>query len=61
MTNKKTITKTMTNIFREHPQRAIFETFDLWDFDQRVERTWPDQQNDKDKYKYTEKDNYNLI
>ena len=35
LTNKKTTTKTntktMTNTFREHLQRAIFETFDLWD------------------------------
>ena len=29
MTNKKTKTKTMTNTFREHLQRAIFETFHL--------------------------------
>ena len=39
LTNKKTTTKTntktmkmkMTNTFREHLQRAISETFDLWD------------------------------
>ena len=30
-TTMKTNTKTMTNIFREHLQRVIFETFDLWD------------------------------
>ena len=35
LTNKKTTTKTntktMTNTFREHLQRAMFETFYLWD------------------------------
>ena len=33
MTKKKTKTKTMTktNTFREHIQRAIIETCDLWD------------------------------
>ena len=33
LTSKKTTTKTktMTNTFREHRQRAIFEIFDLWD------------------------------
>ena len=30
-TTAKTNTKTMTNTFREHLQRAIFATFDLWD------------------------------
>ena len=29
-TETKTLTKTMLNTFREHLQRAIFETFDLW-------------------------------
>ena len=28
-TNTNTNTKTMTNTFREHLQRAIFETFEL--------------------------------
>ena len=31
----------MTNTFREHRQRAIFETFDQSD-----NKTWPDQQKD---------------
>ena len=30
-TTRKTKTKTMTNTFREHLQRATFEIFDLWD------------------------------
>ena len=29
MTMANTKTKTMTKIFREHPQRVILETFDL--------------------------------
>ena len=41
----KTITKTMTmtNTFKEHLQRAIFETFGLWDiWSERWENmTWP--------------------
>ena len=40
----------MTNTFREHTQRAIFETFDQSD-----EKTRPDQQKNYDKYK--DKDN----
>ena len=35
---------TMTNTFKEHLQRAIFETFDQSD-----EKTWPDQQKDNNK------------
>ena len=31
MTKTNTKTKTMTNTFREHIQRAIIETCDLWD------------------------------
>ena len=48
----------MTNTFKEHLQRAIFETFDQSD-----EKTWPDQQkdNDEDKCKDTDKDNIKYI
>ena len=55
-TNKKTKTMTLKNTFREHLQRAIFETFDIETFDQSDEKTWPDQKqnnekgNDDDKY-----------
>ena len=45
---------TMTNTFREHLQRAIFETFDQGD-----EKIWPDQQKDNEKNKY--KDNAKYI
>ena len=53
LTNKKTTTKTktktmtktmaMTNTFREHLQRAIFETFDLWGIwsEYSENMTWP--------------------
>ena len=51
LTNKKTMTKTstmtmtktMTNTFREHLQRAIFETFELWDIwsEWWGNMTWP--------------------
>ena len=43
MTNIKTMTKTMTNTFREHLQRAIFETFELWDIwsEWWGNMTWP--------------------
>ena len=43
LTNKKTTTKTMTNTFKEHLQRAIFETFGLWDIwsEQWENMTWP--------------------
>ena len=36
-------TKTMTNTFREHHQRAIFETFDHWDIwlEWWENMTWP--------------------
>ena len=38
-----TMTKTMTNTFREHLQRAIFETFELWDIwsEWWGNMTWP--------------------
>ena len=57
-TNTKTMTK--TNIFREHLQRTILETCDLWDICSEwwEDTTWPkkidkdkDQDNDKDKDK----------
>ena len=38
--------------FREYLQRAIFETFDLWDI---VEKIWPDQQKDNDENKDNDK------
>ena len=44
-TNTKTMTMTMkmTNTFREHLQRAISETFDLWDISSEwwENMTWP--------------------
>ena len=42
-TNTNTKTMTMTNTFKEHLQRAIFETFGLWDiWSERWENmTWP--------------------
>ena len=45
----------MTNTFKEHLQRAIFETFDQSD-----EKIWPDQQkdNNKDEDKYNDDDKY---
>ena len=47
----------MTNTFREHFQRAIFETCDLWDICSELweKMIWPKKDNDKDKYK--DKDN----
>ena len=38
-----TMTKTMTNTFREHLQRAIFDTFELWDIwsEWWGDMTWP--------------------
>ena len=58
-TNTKTQTNTitMTNTFREHLQRAIFETLDLWDIwsESWEKTTWStknnDKDNDNDKYK----------
>ena len=51
----------MINTFREHLQRAIFDTIET--FDQSGEKTWPDQQkdNDEDKYKDNDKDNDKYI
>ena len=50
----------MTNTFKEHLQRAIFEIFGLETFDQSDEKTWPDQQkdNNKDEDKYNDDDKY---
>ena len=47
----------MTNTFREHLQRVILETFDLWDIwsERWEDMTWPKKDNDKDNYK--DKDN----
>ena len=45
LTNKITMTKT----FREHLQRAIFETIDQETYDQSVKKIRPDQHNDRDK------------
>ena len=42
--NCKAILKTGTKTFRELPQRAILETFDLEPFDWSVQEAWPDQQ-----------------
>ena len=44
----------ITTTFREHLQRAISETFDLWlkgfeAFHHSDEKTWPEQQKDNDK------------
>ena len=47
----------MTEIFREHPQRVILETFDPWDM--WWEETWPDQPKDYDKDKDNDKDKPN--
>ena len=54
-TNTNTNTKTITNTFREHLQR------DFLTLRQSDEKTWPDQQKDrnKDKYKYNDNDNEN--
>ena len=43
MTETKTKTMTKTNTFREHLQRAIFETFELWDIwsEWWGNMTWP--------------------
>ena len=38
-TKTKTVTKTITKTFREHLQRAIYETFDFETFDQSDEKT----------------------
>ena len=56
-TNTKTKTMTKTNTFREHLQRAILETFDLWDIRSEWwgDMAWPKKDNDKDKDK--DKDN----
>ena len=57
-TKTMTMTMTKTNIFREHIQRAIIETCDLWEIwsEWLWDMTWPKKKdNDKDKYK--DKDN----
>ena len=52
----------MTNTFREHTQRAIFETFDLWDIWSELweNMTWPTtkKNNEKDKDKDENDDKY---
>ena len=69
LTNKKTKTKTktmtmkITTTFREHLQRAISETFDLWlkgfeAFHHSDEKTWPEQQKDNDKDNNKDNDKY---
>ena len=60
MTNTKTKTMTTTNTFREHLQRAIPETCDLWDIwsEWWGDITWPDIDKDKHKYKHNDKDKY---
>ena len=52
---------TKTNTFREHFQRAILETYDLWDIwsEWWGHMTWPKKDNDKDKYKDKDKDKDN--
>ena len=56
-TKTKTKTMTETNTFREHLQRAILDTFDLWDIWSEWWRdmNWPKKDNNKDNYK--DKDN----
>ena len=49
----KTMAKTMTITLREHLQRAIFDTFDLWDI---WSEWWGD--NDKDNEKDNDEDKY---
>ena len=48
----------MTNTFREHFQRAIFETCDLWDICSELweKMIWPKKDNDKDRNKDRNKD-----
>ena len=56
-TNTKTMTMTKTNTFREHFQRALLETCDLWDI---WSEWWGDitgTQKDDDKDNYKDKDN----
>ena len=56
-TETKTMAMKMINTFREHLQRAIFETLDLWDIwsESWEKTTWStknnDKDNDNDKYK----------
>ena len=47
---------TMTNTFREHLQRAIFDTLNFEAFDQSDEETWPDQQKDNNEDKHNDND-----
>ena len=49
MKNTKTKTMTMTNTFREHLQRAILETCDLWDIwsEWWEDLTWPKNDSQK--------------
>ena len=55
-TNTNTKTTTMTNTFKEHLQRKIFEIFGL----ESYAKTWDDQQkvNDEDKYKDNNNDKF---
>jgi len=57
MTKTKTKTMTKTNTFREHSQREIIETCDLWDIwsEWLWDIFWPKKDHEKDKYK--DKDN----
>ena len=48
----------MTYTFREHLQRAIYETFDLETFDQSDEKTLPVQQKGNDNDNDNENDKY---
>ena len=58
-TNTKTKTMTKTNTFREHIQRVIIETCDLWDLwsEWLWDITWPKKDHEKDKYKGKDNDN----
>ena len=48
-----TMKMTITNTFREHLQRVIFETFDFWDIWSELfeNMTWPTKDKEKDQYK----------
>ena len=54
-----TKTNTMTNTFREHPQRVPQRLVTFETFDQSDKETLPDQRKDNDKDKYNEKDKDN--